>query len=430
MVSIADPVFVSGIDEKLAAVDVYSQTSTASDSGLINSITNPTDLDEFMGMDGVDASELADPEGLDLTSEAIKTAVFDDLPELKGDFSQLDVLTQAELLKVNGFEDIKIADSAFPEMLPQRPAFMNTKNALALVKIAATISSKGGLKAVSIAASAQFLSNLVAVSVKNGVPNMYARIDAAGYDTSVMARVTNNSLGIAARTGNLNLMMNLANGSMAGSIKGMFPGFPAAFAAGFKLDKNMKPQFYGQIASSISTSFGKIDVNWAKGANGSTFNANLFLGGSRDFRTVAKASLRYASSPWSRSSTTTASVATSLPGVGSFNLGIRGNQITVGGVVKMQYQWPSGRKDVYTERQGGGYDVVSTKPTPVFDPDGSPPTGDASDYYDVDNSTIDDPMVKGGLVCSQYDDESDDTPMGTQSSIDSSFPLLDLSDDW
>ena len=428
MVQLADTVFSTGVDEKLAAVDVYSQSGNVSGSGVVDSATSSDDLATFVGWgDSTDAID--DIEEVALQEDSLKAVMLADDPDARSAFADLDEYYQKKLLSSSGYEDLEISDSDYPEMVVSRHKKTSSKNINALVKLVGSIGAKkGGLRAVSIAATAKFLSNVVNVSVKNGIPNVYAKIDSGGYGPKVMSTVTKNSLGLAVSTGNLNLMMNLANGSMAGSIKGMYPGFPAAFAASFKLDKNLKPQFFGQISSSITTSFGKIDVNWAKGKNGSTFNANLFLKASKDFKTVAKASVGGATRPYSRSSTTTASVSANLPGTAAFSLGVKGKQVSINGTAKMVYEWPSGKTQTYTKRADESYDVITTKPLPIFTPDVATPVGQASDYYDVDNSSINDPMALGGLVCKQAEDSSSNATANTSESIQSSFSGLDL--DW
>lgn len=418
---LANSVFTTSADEELAAVDVYQQDGSDYASGSTTEASNQTDLNGFINSS---ESSSVSSDGLDLSSNSLSVAVLDDFPEIKSSFTQLDTNIQKQLLSCNGFEEIKILDTSNIGALPQQSIFSSSKNISALVKLAGSISSTNGLKSINVAASAQFLSNLVNVSVLNGIPNMYAKIDSAGYDTSIMSRVTMNSLNIAVRTGNLNLLMNLANGSMSGNIRSMYPNFPASFAAGFRLDSNMKPQFYGQIASSISTSFGKIDVNWAKTPYGNTFNGRLFLNSSRDFRTVASASVGYANRPFNNGYTTNTSIVSSLPGVGVLGLGVRGKEITVNGSAQFRYDFPNGGYDVYSKQTDNTYSKVSNRPIPLFNPNGAIPPGNDSDFYSLDNSQITDPMVFGGLLCRQQDYSKNTTAFGTRDSLNSLFPLF------
>jgi hypothetical protein len=204
-----------------------------------------------------------------------------------------------------------------------------------------------------------------------------------------MAGVTKNGLGIAAKTGNLNLMMNLANGTSSASIKGMVPGFAASFAANFKMSPGTSPKLYGQIAANISSSFAKIDSAWSQARSGVSLSGSLFLNASPDFQRVAIASVGVGSR-FNQGTSGSARISPSLPSINRLSLGIRSSQQGVGLNAVSSFTWPSGRIDTYTPRSDGNYDVQTMQPIPYGPGD--------TDYSGAAVCSVNDPMVLGGSL--------------------------------
>jgi hypothetical protein len=410
MGKLADTVFSAGIDDTLATVDVYSQTTTDAASTTSPTFATDAEIASLLGTEkpadtsGADAS-------VDLTNDAVLADMLAEDPEWYSAYNGMEPDLQAELIAPSGTEQIEVSDPGGGILMP--PAVTDAskgKNIAGLLKMVEAVACTGSsLLATNIAAKVAFLSNLINAAIKNGIPNVYAKIDCGCFHADIMAGVTKNGIGLAAKSGNLNLLMNIANGSLSGSVKGMLPGLATKFAANFKLAPGTSPKLYGQIASNISSSFTKINPSWAQNRSGTALNGNLFLNSSPDFKKVLGA-LVGTGSNFYRAVSQVSSIASALPSLSRLNLGVKSASVGTGDSAQSVYSWPSGRTDTYTPRTDAGYDVQTTQPV-AYAP------GD-TDYTAAQSYPINDPMILGASLVQAQESTTTSRYSASGSSID------------
>lgn len=402
---LAKTVFATNVDDSLGAVDVYTQTSAKDpidDVSGSSSGGGSLDLASFMGVESAatTADQLTSIAASDkkfLTPANIEASVISPNSDLQGFYRQVDDNLQATLIAPNdALNNIQLTDLQTPLDLPSVSSATSAKNYTAisgmLNVIGGTAGGNVGLTVKDTGAQGAFLSNLVSVSARLGIPNAYARIDSGGYGSRVMGQVTTAALHACVSTSNVNLLMNLSRGSMAGSINAMFPEFGSRFAANFRLPTGTSPGQHGQIGMNIRTAFGTISPNWNSRTGPSlrtVLNGNIFYGASDDFRSVMRASATLSRGPFGTNVSGTVNVAaSSLPNPGTMPPNVLTQVIPIaGGRTRHLYQWPSGYSEQYDSVSDGTYDRTHTDPVDF-------PT-DSSLYSTFNNSTISDPLAQG-----------------------------------
>ena len=399
MPNLAPTTFQTGIQDDLAAVDAYTQTS-ASDPIDTSATDNsdPNDVAGFLGLDSAAASSDASSALSSLTSSTSSkdalSAITDSMPDLQSPLSDLDPDIQKQLTAFTSNTPTlsTITDGTTPGM-PSVTTALSAKNVTSLSAMLDVVGkqSSGGLSVTPTGVQASFMSNLLKLSVGSGIPNAYARIDAGGLGSSVMTAVTKTALSVAVSTSNMNLLANVSNGSMATSVKGMSPSFLSDFASNFKLSANVSPSGQAQLGADISSAFGKIDASWSgktNGAGNTLVNANLFANGSSDFQTVMKAAVTFSRTPLATTTTVNANLAANLvPTLIGLPPGTVARSAPSAYGQTQSFTYGSGEVHTYVPNQDGTYNQTIVAPA-------VPTTNQLSS---LNNSAITDPLALTGL---------------------------------
>lgn len=398
MPNLAQTTFQTSVQEDLAAVDAYTQTSTAIPIDASQTPNaDPNNVAGFLGLNpgSFDATASSVTSLTNMTSKDVSDAVLNGNSDLQSSFFNLDPGLQNQLTSVSSSATslTSITDTLSASVKASLNVNLSSKNIKSLSGLLDTVGKQvtGSLQATAISAQATFMSNLLKVSVNAGIPNAYARIDAGNLGSTVMTAVTKTALSVAVSTSNVNLLANIASGSMAASVNGIEPNFTSSFAGNFKLTTGTPPSSFGQIAATISSSFGKINASWAaKPTRGGTslVNANLALKGSVDFKSVLSSAVTLSRSALATTTSAPVSVAaTAVPNVLNLAPGSVLDSTTDGISLPTTVQFNNGTTDTYTPNSDGTFNYESTTPT----------TPTTQQLASLDNSAITNPMALTGL---------------------------------
>jgi hypothetical protein len=397
---LAKTVFSTSVDDKLATVDVYTETSATAPTDTTAAATNdPASVAGFLGVDQVAAigpdnaiSEFDPNLGTPLTSTDLTTGIIAKNPSLNSSFAQLDSSLKAMISKVNSFSHITLTDVTIPGLPPSITNAANASNINGLLGMVNSVCGviQDGVKILEdVAGTIALLGNLINAAANLKIPNVYARFDDGCFSASIMGPVTKTSLKVAVSTSDLSLLANISNGSQASNAKAMYPTFCSQFASNFKLAPNTPPAAHAQIGLDISSAFGKIDATWASGRAGSNVmvNAGLFVNASPDFHAVMAASAISSRPPYNRTSVSSAVAISSIIPISSRPpRTTQSSYVDNTGIPHTVYGYPDGtRQDYALPPEAVNSTLITTSPAPI--------TNDSLAH--LDNSAINDPMTLG-----------------------------------
>lgn len=291
--TLADTFFLGGAEDKLAAVDVYTQTS-ADEPIDITAVDGATDSDALQGMMG---GNLAPPEeilksyspteGLVLDTNALRNGIINANGALRSAIGTVSSGIKDAVMVAKGINNIKATINGIT-------ASIKRGKLSDIVGIANLIGGLSGrvypIAFNDLAGMANLSTNVLKQAAELGIPNAYDQI-ASGIASvpGLLNEVTRNILPIVALTSDVNMLMNIARGPCRNNIRSMNPGFIGSFAKNYKLPPKTSQAAQRKIGNQISCSFSSIDPNWNKTikSNGALVNcSNVLNKASSDLRKV------------------------------------------------------------------------------------------------------------------------------------------------
>lgn len=272
---LARTTFETGIEDKLATVDVYTQT-TAKDP-----------IDALLDTVGIDIDDIGKLLGGLTGIPPLLNDFFGDYELASGAGGFINGITSElnnALTEVSG-------NSSFVNSLSSVMKDVATSGVPKLTDFQTALS---GLKTTVFPANFQDKASLVSIGKymlssgsKLGVPGTYAAVQASLKNhPSAFLDVTKSFLVTTALTPNVSSLTDLSNGSLAGQIKTLNPKFIGDFIGNFKLPETATPAQYKELGLTITAAFTKIDPNWNKTlkADGTYSNdSSAMVGASDDF---------------------------------------------------------------------------------------------------------------------------------------------------
>lgn len=273
---LARTTFETGIQDKLATVDVYTQ-STAKDP-----------IDALLDTVGIDIDDIGKLLGGLTGVPALLADFFGDL-ELgdvaAGFLNGLNSELNTALTSLTG-------NSAFVNSLSTLMKGVATGAAVGLTDFNAALA---GIKTTVFpadfedkAALSSIGKYMIASGVKLGVPGAYAAVQASLKNhPAILLEVTKSFLVSTALTPNIASLQEISTSSLAGQVKTLNPKFFSDFLGNFKLPPGSTPAQYKAMGASITAAFFKIDPNWNKKlkSDGTYVNdSSVLAAASDDFR--------------------------------------------------------------------------------------------------------------------------------------------------
>ena len=296
--------FATGIKDKLAPVDVYTQKSAKNpvDDIALDVNVDPTTLQGLMGGNlALPVSLIASyskAKGISISTSALLTGLIGSNPALVSAMGSLNKMTATAVLTATGNANITATIGGVA-------AKVNTSDLSNLTGVAALI---GGISGTAYPISFTDNTGLTNLSVNLlvqanslGIPNAYTQIANGLLGNPVLLQnVTKAILPSVIQTSNTNMLNNIAHGPAVATVQANNPAFISNYAASYTLPPNAPQSQLPSIGKQITTAFTAINPNWNKSTTnlGIVINNNSVLSGaSPDFTTLMSAAQATATTP-------------------------------------------------------------------------------------------------------------------------------------
>jgi hypothetical protein len=403
---LAPSVFLGGIEDELAAVDVYTQTTAKAP------IDNAS-FDPFQGQYGNDLfgctatpannilNNLVDPQGVLMDSTQIVNGVISENSELQSAFYSVESGLQKLLTNAKGLVNVSMKNG-------QISTKFNLSSAANLNGIKTMLNvvggGKGGLSLTNISGQVSFISNLLKVSAKFKIPGAYTTAIGGITDARIGLSVTKNILGDVVANSSVSMLADIASGPFAAHVKAMMPNIASKFSANFKFSTGTKKSEHASLAASIASSFFKINASWSnakrggkgRGKTGSSFkdifNANVFLNSSGDFKIAMKARGKNYNIGLNMNSNKQTVSGGRIPNP-SGSRAVSYSSPLPNGKMATVHQYPNGIIKKYYDEEGL---LIEDTQTPQALPT------NPQQFGNFNNSRIDDPVALGSILSEAY----------------------------
>lgn len=435
--NLAQTTFSTGVNDKLAAVDVYTQTSAVapiddSVDAILADIDTMTDLS---GCDAISPEEqiknvVASEEQALQRSDIVKGVISKD-SGLSSAYASMSKSVQNFLTNVKGSVDIRVVNGDIKAGL--KMATMTDAGA-----VTAMLNIVGGKRSDfsinNLSGQRNFVSNLLKLSSQMGIPGAYRTAMAGIADPNLGRQITRSILSSVISHGDYSMLQDIAQGPHARHVGSAYPNLSRDFASAFKFPKKTSADQHASIGSSILSSFNMLNPNWNKTKTSkgrSYFNGNISLNSSGDFKTAMSAMGGGGFGGFTYSSTERYS-GSSYPNISQPRV-VKYTTVDDNGNPVVRYSYPNGQQRRYSRNTDGTIQEEFRRPKAL--------AVDGEDYQHLDNSAIDD----DGTMCHIVNDanrQSEEQDAGNMlfrnagDSMKNSFPYTaldgigDVDDSW
>lgn len=301
---LAKTAFSTGVDETLAAVDVYG-TDTGADVGSPTSVDLALSDDALAALVGQQVDQSTDlfnstEDGLQLNSDLLQSSITQCVAGSGSDLSSLDpgILSKVTDTGSGVLSGIQASIGGVTSLL-------KTVDFKSLTAVGGLIGKlTGGNFAISLtdnAALKTLTGNLMKQACVLGIPGAYTQI-AAGIttsgspissNTSLLLSATQSTLSTVVSSSNVQMLSEIAQGPVAGSIAATNPGLASSFMGSFSLPKTASTSQITQMGLNTISAFQLLAPSWNKTSSvnnryGSTTPApinssQLLQGATKDF---------------------------------------------------------------------------------------------------------------------------------------------------
>ena len=296
--------FATGINDKLAPVDIYTQKSAKNpiDAITLDINLDPTTIKGLMGGNLGTAlnviSSYSKSKGITINASALLSGIIGSNPTLASAMGSLNQVTSAALTTTSGFANITATIGSISSKI-------NNSNLSNLTAIASLIGGISGtafpVAFTDIAGLTNLSVNLLKQANTLGIPNAYTQIaNGLGGNLPLLQSITKAILPSVVHSSNVNMLSNIAQGPVTSSINASNPAFIASFASNYTLPPNTPQNQLPLLGAQISTSFTAINPSWNTTTThtGTILNKNTVMAGaSVDFATVMAAAQATANVP-------------------------------------------------------------------------------------------------------------------------------------
>jgi hypothetical protein len=266
---LAVPAFVTGIEEKLAAVDVYGASSGTEVGGATGAPDLPLNVDEIADLVGANvptsASDLLSvgAGGLSIDTAQLKDNILASIPgagEAMGDLGGL----QDSVFSVGTGLSSEVSAT-----VNGVTSLVNGANLSSMTGVGSLIGGITGsdfpISLKDNAGIAQVGTNLLNQACTLNIPGAYSQFS-SGFsgDLGMLSTITKGVLPTVASTSNVGMLSEIATGPLAGSISSMMPGFSGSFTSSFKLPSGIGTTDIVKMGTQVFSSLNTIDPSWNK----------------------------------------------------------------------------------------------------------------------------------------------------------------------
>ncbi len=378
--------FATGIKDKLAAVDIYTQKSAKNP---IDAITLDVNLDPsaIAGLMGGNfklpvnlIASYSKAKGISIDASALLNGIIGSNSVLASAMGSLNSLTSGAILAVTGNANISATIGSISSSI-------NTSDLSSLTGISSLISGISGsafpISFTDISGLTNLATNLLKQAAALGIPHAYLQI-ASGLisNPSMLNKVTSQILSTVIKTSNINMLCNIAQGPAVSSVYSSNPNFIPGFASNFSLPPNTPQNQLPLMGNQMCSSFNAIDPSWnsVTTSNGQVLtDSNVTMGGSADFNAVMS-SINTTSNISAFSNTVTSGTISAAATTAAIAAATADNTVTTHSLMQIVVQpdgtkpnlmvtnvyYPTGAEDTYVIYADGSSNLTSSTwgPTP------------------------------------------------------------------
>ncbi len=299
---LAPTTFVTGIADRLAAIDTYGVTESAALPGLSSLNTN-FDFEALAGLMGASApnpqaliSSFSAAGGIAVDPNALKAGLIQALPGGAGELAALPEKMKAGILSAGAPTEIMAT-------IGQVSQVVNKADLSSLKSVSSLIGSVSGqafpVQFKDLSGLSTLGTNLLKSAGALGIPKAYTQF-AAGMGTTnlpLLTKITQGILPSVISTSNVSMLVDIATGPVASKIVSLVPGLPKNFLSRFKLPRNASTADIVKLGQKVFSSFHQLKPTWnrttplgarprATSVTPTRNNANAILSASKDFKRV------------------------------------------------------------------------------------------------------------------------------------------------
>lgn len=434
--NLAQTLFATGKDDKLAAINVYTQqTAVAPINDSVDAILADIDtLSELSGCESISPEEqiknVVASEEQALKSSDIVKGVISANSGLHSAYSSMSSKLQNFLTNVKGSVNLSVVNGQVKAGL--KMATMTDAGAVtAMLNIVGGNKNDFSLKDVS--GQRAFVSNLLKLSSTMGVPGAYATAMSGIADKTIGRNITRDILPTVIANSSHDMLRDIAQGPHAGHVRATYPNLNRDFASAFRFPHGTPTNKHADIGSSILSSFNLLNPNWnrtrtSKGKD--YFNGNISLNSSGDFKAAMKAMGAGGFGGFNYSSTERVTNNT-IPNINR-NRVVKYTAVDDNGNPVVRYSYPNGTKERYYTGSDGNLQKEMRVPKRL--------AVDGENLQQEDNSAIDD----AGTMCHILNDADEQSRLlggsvlnsNASTSLKNAFPFTsfigsqDVNDSW
>jgi hypothetical protein len=296
MTALAPTTFATGIQEDLAAPDIYNKVQL----GVINNKPNIENIKDKLKLipvapsnDILDSLKIIkgkDGKGLILDKDALINGIMSSSSGILGAYKTLPQDIQAELVKVKGYNNVQMTLDGVTKNI--NGADLSTITGIAnLIKgisgcsFPISLNDRYGIALLGV--------NLIKQSCKFGLHEAFHAFVECLRDEFINSLIVKELVPFVISSSNYQLLEQMSQSAYSGVIKHVAPDVISQFTKGFKLPNNQNQGQYKKIFDSVTGSYDRLDPTWnTKQINNKTYiNNEVFNNSSNDFQSLIAAKL-------------------------------------------------------------------------------------------------------------------------------------------
>jgi hypothetical protein len=307
MSNLAKTAFTTGVDETLAAVDAYGQSTAdaALGSAGLGGDFDVTSLTGLLGGNQGDPATLlegvTENQQLLLNADGLKSNLVCAIPGVSGTLSSMNPNMASGLLSGGGLSSITATVKGVTALVGK--ADLSSLTGLGVL-IGAVSGSAFPISLKDNAGLAALGTGLLKQATSLGIPGAYGQM-ATGLtssgDLGMLTQITRGILPSVISSSNIRMLSEIASGPLGKSLTSLAPGFTKALLSAFKLPAGTTAAGMVGIGTKLTTSLNVIQPSWNRTVSPSTrspvssapstvrSSATPVLNGSPDLRRVITA---------------------------------------------------------------------------------------------------------------------------------------------
>lgn len=264
---LASTTFSSGIDPKLAAIDIYNVANSQEiinitpdiENVFLNATKSISFIPDTNALENLKIIKGKDLNGLKIDADALKDGILSSFSGAMGAFKSLPNELQSKLLSVDGYNSLALTVGNITKMV-------NGANLSTITGLGELIRSLTGcpfpLGIFDRNANILLGSNILRQAYLYNMLGAYGAFISCIADRYVGSGITRRSVPYIVTDSSIGLFKDIANGPFASEVKSYAPSIVKDFSSNFKLQPNTPVNEYSSLLNDCFDCFDKIDPNW------------------------------------------------------------------------------------------------------------------------------------------------------------------------